>query len=234
MADQLRKNGFVSNGGNDIQWFKLVEHEVIQSVYFYTRHPRLPMEMELGYGCHPAFLCPHFSNNPVIRIMPGYELLYPRYLISKSHNRPFYREDILVTCPADEHCGRDLLESVFPVLDACKTLESCYELHKSWLSGAIKNGSIHAASPEFVDEVLYWDDKKLFPYCLAYVQLTIRNLERARASASLSRRLQAELDYLHYLETILCNGDRKTHLDLLRNRKQRNLSLLKKHTGIEG
>ena len=38
MADRLREEGFVSYKGEDIHWYRLVNNEVVQAIYFVTRH----------------------------------------------------------------------------------------------------------------------------------------------------------------------------------------------------
>ena len=68
MAERLREEGFVSYKGEDIHWYRLVNNEVVQAIYFVTRHASLYSGggFELCYGCHPMFISPIFQKTAFI------------------------------------------------------------------------------------------------------------------------------------------------------------------------
>ena len=52
----LRDAGFVSYNGEDLSWYKVLNHEVLQTVYLYSDCGRFPLTLEIGYGIHPLFI----------------------------------------------------------------------------------------------------------------------------------------------------------------------------------
>lgn len=233
MAEQLRKEGFVSKNGEDISWYRVINGKTIHAIYFFTRHKQLPMFLNIGYGCHPLFITPEFPQSPYFYAMPGNEVIYPRYPIIKHANQFCYSDDILISCPADEYKGSDILENVFLDLQEGRTERDCYELHKKWRSGAITNDIWFDVSPQFVDEVIYWNDEKLFSYCKNYIIGRTGLLEKAKERSKLGKKLNTELEYLQILKSALNDGKREVHLQLLAQRKLDTVRLLNKHTEIQ-
>ena len=58
MAQRLREEGFASYKGEDIHWYRLVNNEMVQCIYFVTRDTHLHSFVDIYYGCHPLFICP--------------------------------------------------------------------------------------------------------------------------------------------------------------------------------
>ena len=232
MAEQLRSKGFRSKDGHDIHWYRLVNGEVLHTVYFYTQSVELPTFLGIGYGLHPLFLTPEFPTSPYMRNLPGKEILRPQYVLMKQVNRAFYSSNAMISCPDDELFGVDILEKVFPVLDSTTTRLDCYQIHKQWRAAAIHNDVWTDMTAHFVDEVIFWDDQELYPYCKRYISARKLLLKRALEKHPKSKRFQSELDYLEILEDVIVNGLRDNHLRLLKKREQETVRMLEKHVGI--
>ena len=185
MAPRLREEGFCSFKGEDIHWYRLVNNEVLQTVYFVTRSQALHSFLEICYGCHPLFIPPVFQKSPYFHAMPSYEQMNNRVpekvtgrtpygfqslQICGAINKPYRVPDVLIMCPEDRNKGLDILELVLPILDQATTPRACYEMHLNRRKDEIETGNTYAMSPYFVDEVLFWEDEERYAYCKAYLK----------------------------------------------------------------
>lgn len=228
MADRLRNEGFKSKDGQDIHWYRLVNGEVLHTVYFYTQSTALPAFLEIGFGLHPLFLTPEFPTSPYMRDLPGNEILYPRWVLLKQANK-VYSYDAMITCPDDQFCGADILEKIFPVLDEATSSLQCYQIHKQWREAAIKNDVWVDMTAHFVDEAIFWDDHEIYPYCLKFISARTKLLEKALEKHPKSKRFRSELDYLNFLQLVLDKGLRDDHLQLMKKREQETIRMLERH-----
>lgn len=233
LADQLRNAGFICKKNHEFCWYRVHGDSVVQSIYFYTQHNYLPAFLEIGFGTHPLFLTPIFPTNPLMRNLPGNEILYPRYILMDRSNRYCYSDDILISCPEDEQYGSNLIDSIIDVLNSVESPHDCYELHKQWRKNEISNGSWIDVSTHFVDEVIFWDDCKLFPFCENYVYHRCALLQNALRKSPTSSRYIEELNYLQLLGDVLESNNRELYEQLLMERKKRTICMLKKHVGID-
>lgn len=249
-SHRLREAGFSSYKGEDVHWFRLVNGEVIQSVYFVTRHNKLPAFLEIQYGCHPTFIPPILQRSPYVYALPGYEQMYDiipqlrpgcgydgrmKTMIRGAENAPYRAPDVMVMCLKVPPHGLDILEQVLSVLDGLDTPLACYEAHKCWRAKEIENGAMLTMSTYFVDEVLFWQDQALYPYCKVYISAMRNILEKMEVEqGKLSRKAdREELDRLRFLQQILDTGDRQTHLSTLEQAARTNLHQLATYTGIQ-
>lgn len=247
-ADQLRKAGFVSYKGEDINWYRLVNGDVLQTVYFYTRHKPLPAAVEIGYGCHPLFVPPLFQKGPYLHAEPGYERSFhgiPEIVpgghtdgmmgtvLIGSSNYPYRIPDILVDCPKDnpKEFGQSILNQIFKVQEHIQTPRECYEAHKKWNQ---KYGSSLTMSPYFADEAVFWADTTIYPHLMdEYLVPFIALLESAEQSGRYYRREDAEhLKMLRILKDVIVNGKRDEHLLRLQEQEERTIRMLEKYTSI--
>ena len=233
LADQLRSEGFISKENNGFCWYRVQGGSVVQSIYFYTQHNYLPTFLEIGFGTHPLFLTPLFPGNPLMRDLPGNEILYPRYVLMDKKNKYCYSDDIAVSCPEDEQCGSKLVSEIIDVLNSFTSPHACYELHKQWRKDEIANDSWIDVSTHFVDEVIFWNDRNVYPFCEKYIRARCTLLHNALRKNPQSSKYKKELDYLQLLEHVLTSHDRVLHKHLLSERRLQTIHLLKKHVGID-
>lgn len=245
-AQRLKEAGFVSYMNEDIHWYRIVNGNVIHAIYFVTRHTSLNVSLSIEYGCHPLFIPPVFQKSPYVFAMPGYEQMYhvvPEWkkgsgmngmmgtAITGMINRPYRFPDVLVLCPQDDHKGLDILEQVLSVMDQITTPKACFEAHKQWRKNQIENGIVNTMSTYFVDEVLYWEEEDLYPFCISYVDLFSQALEKKKQEGQLTRKEDlAELERLQLLKRTFQNGAREAYLQVLRNREKYTLRCLDRHT----
>lgn len=248
MADRLQQAGFVSRKGEGINWYRIVNEEVIQTVYFRTSKKYVPVWLEIGYGAHPFFIPPLVHKGPHLGEHLGYEQCYngiPKLtpvsegptiqasVLWKESNSIYRQPDVMVLCPADEYKGRDILEQVLQMLEPLQSARSCYDAHKRWREEEIENGALLTMSPYFVDEVIYWDDRALLPYCRTYISSMIKVLERAEKTGKFYFKSHAEhLRQLRILKDYVEPYRREEYLHILKEREEKVLALLKKNTGL--
>lgn len=247
-ADQLRQAGFSSYKGEDIHWFRLVNNEVIHAVYFVTNYAGFPAMLEIGYGCHPLYIPPILQRSPYIRPMPGNEQMYheipelipgsmphgiQRSLLNGLTNKIYRVPDVMVYCPADGDTCQNILEKVLSVLDSIRTPAACYEAHKRWRGTQLENGTWLTMTPYFVDEVIYWEDQSLYPYCISYVNGKIDWLEHTMRDGKLARKAdQEELSQLYAIREVFRNNERQKYRQELSDKATKHLSMLQKYTPI--
>ena len=249
-ADRLRQAGFVSYKGEDIHWYRLVNGEVVQAVYFITRHKTLGTWMDIRYGCHPIWIpcvfqkSPYFAGNPddtqMCYLLPeeipgstsnGYD--GTTRLIGKS-NAP-YAEDALIMCPLDLNFGMDVLDRLLLLLDETTTPRACYELHKRVQGPVVERGSTGLMSSCFVDEVLFWEDQALYPICQKYTdqgEFAFNNYKNGCIPGA-GKNFTQEWEKCAMLSQLFREGRFQDYLSTFPERAQKNLKLLSKHTGIQ-
>lgn len=243
-ADQLRQAGFSSYRGEDIHWFRIVNSEVVHAVYFTTSYMGFPALLEIGYGCHPLFIPPVLQRSPYMRPTPGCEQMHheipelipgsmpygvQRSMIHGLSNKIYRVPDVMVSCPADEQTSRNILNKVLSVLEPIETPAACFAAHKRWRASQIENDSWVTMTPYFVDEVLYWEERSLYPYCMRYVNGTIGWLDQVMQDGKPVQKADRE-EYAHLiaLKEVFLKEDRQAYLQVLHERELKNIRILKK------
>ncbi len=222
---RLIEEGFFSDNG--INWYRIAQGEVIHGIYFYSSYPMLPAALNIGYGCHPMFIAPHISSDPYLYGRPGDEVIYPGKLNMKAANTIFSM-DAMVLCPDDEFKGLDILEAVLSDIDGCNTVSDCYALHKQWKDSQIQNQNFLNVSTSFLDEVVYFDDRELYPMCAKWIRSRTESLRAAQETSKLWEGHEAELKELEILAPAILQGKRQEHLQLLAQRSEETKKRMKK------
>ena len=248
MAERLRAEGFASYKGEDIHWYRLVNNEVIHAVYFITRSTALNSFFDIRYGCHPLFIPPVLQGSPYLREMLGYEQMNDRVpelvpgstyfgfhdlMLSGLYNRPYRVPDVLINCPQDKHDGLDILELILPFMDTLKTPNACYQMHKARREQEIEDESMWSMSAYFVDEVLLWDDRDLYPYCQKYIESSMLRLGYLQETGGRSGKFERhELERCALLNNVFKEGCQQEYLQTFGMRASRTLELLEKYTAL--
>ena len=247
-ADRLRQAGFSSYRGEDIHWFRLVNNEVIHAVYFRSSCSRFPLMLEMGYGCHPLFIPPLLKRSPFMAPILSYEQIdyaIPELIpgstpmgmqhsfIHGLRNNIYRMPDVMVHCPIDEETRQMILDKVLSLLDPIDTPAACYALHKDRREGEIENDAWLTMTPYFVDEVLYWEDKALYPYCSLYIEGKREWLETVKQEGKLKRKVdQEELAQLNVLHDVFLSKNREQYVQQLSEKARKNLAQLKKFVAL--
>ena len=118
-------------------------------------------------------------------------------------------------------------------MDSTKTPAACYALHKKLRNHLVEHNSWLTMAPAFVDEVVYWNDRALYPFCGEYITGMSKMLESALNLTKFRCKIhREELDQLMFLKEAVFDDRRDEHLERLQNRAEQNRKLLKKYTGI--
>lgn len=247
-AERLREEGFSSYKGQDIHWYRLVNGEVVHAVYFVTQHTALGSLMDIMYGCHPLFVPPVFQKSPYLSGWPGYEQMngcIPEIIpgstrsgflgtaILGESNRPYRFPDVLIMCPDNMNNGLDILDRILPVMDDLVTPITCYEMHKRVRKGEIEYESTTTMSSYFVDEVLYFEDQELYPYCRKYAEHQAWSLENLpKNGIHLGKKSRQPYERGAVLNRVFEERSFQEYLQTFPRRAQETLRLLEKNAGI--
>lgn len=249
-AERLRAEGFSSYKGQDVHWYRLVNNEVIQTVYI-TAFSVAPCTFaEIKYGCHPLFISPVFQKSPIMNGIPDYvqiSTLIPERIPNSTkdgverlllydfdmHNRAYREPDVLIMCSPEQNNGLNVLEKLLSVLNRTTTPLACYELHKD-LRQRISSPNFRISSTYFVDEVLYWKDVEMYSYCREFVKAEASRFENAKNKGfSIPKVYKQSWEQGYSLNQVFEQGNFEEYLRTFQERAQRNLRLLARNTGIQ-
>ena len=251
-SDRMRKEGFSSYKGQDVHWYRLVNNEVVQAVYFVAFHAAPCTFAEIKYGCHPLFIPPIFQKSPLMKGWPDYlqaSELVPDItpdnepygiknllLYNLNNNRPYRVPDALIMCSPDQNDGLDVLEKLLPVLDENTTTVACYELHKEIRRRVFESEISKASimSTFFIDEALYLEDKEIYPYCREYVKDRAWKLEANLQSGGIVPNIfKQDWERSSVLNQVFEDDAIENYLNTFEDRAKKTLRLLERNTGIK-
>lgn len=240
MADQLIARGYVSRNNEGLHWYRVINGDLLQAVYFYSQWAKLPILMGVGYGCHPLFIAPEYSNCIHMGTMRrSFEALNPGRMLFKQINRANYSDDVAVTCPDDEFCGADILSDILQRMDSIHNVEESYSMHKQAHINVVQHlglpetDAFRNISTDFMDEVVYFDDRELYPACISRITRELERYERVQKVRKLHNIEIADVDVILRLKAAIIDGNRESHIQYLQLQQQKNLSqLAKKVKGI--
>jgi len=229
--DRLHEAGFASYKGEDIHWYRLIDDEVIQCIYFATMYTGFPFAIEIRYASHPLYIPPVFQKNPYIR-----------------NDRLWYDQMNYIIPEIEPGIGSDgeqrtllfgqtaqyplkVLEQILSVIEEMKTPQDCYTMHKKWYAHSLENDSYLVMSTYFVDEVLYWEDESLYPFCKSYVTAMSEVLtEASKTGKYFYKADQEQLERLLELKDVFENNSRKDYLQKLQIRGEKTRRQFFKYT----
>lgn len=233
-AERLRQAGFISYNEEDLSWYKVMNRQVIHTVYLFSMHTSIPLLLTVGYGCHPLFIPAPIPQKIAFGDIPDDEVM--RWVRKPSAKYATY-DDTLVLCHSSEKCGEEILdENVFPELDVAATEESAYELHRDRcikkVSECKKRGELASlqivGSEWLADEAIYFDDREI-------QQLMVPQLIRQRDSAENSKvaSKRKKLEWRKAQVEAIQSGERESFLMMLEARKRRFIKDLDRKLGIQ-
>ena len=246
-AERMRKEGFSSYKGHDIHWYRLVNNEVIQAVYFVAFDARPCTFAGIQYGCHPLFIPPIWQKSPLLRGWPDYvqaseyipetipgsttDGVERLLLCSEFNNRPYRMPDSLIMCSPDQHNGLDVLEKLLAVLNRTTTPRACYELH-SEIYRRIYTGQSEVQSVHLVDEILYLKEEGWYPDCREFVKARADQLEYVTSRGTpVPKIFKYSWEHGHILNQVFEKGELEEYLNTFQDRIQHNLRMFERNTG---
>lgn len=233
-AERLRQAGFVSYNEEDLSWYKVVNGQVLHTVYLFSMHTSVPLLLTVGYGYHPLFVPAPIPQKIAFGDIPDDEGM--RWVRKPSAKYATY-DGTLVFCHSSAKCGEEILdENVFPELDIAATEEGAYELHRDRcikkVSEYKKRGELASlqivGSEWLADEAIYFGDREI-------QQLMISQLIRQRDSAENSKvaSKRKKLEWRKAQVEAIQSGDCETFLTMLEARKRRFIKDLDRKLGIQ-
>ena len=225
-ADRLKEEGFVCPNDKLLCWYRVVNNELIQSIYFFSQWSNLPLMMEIGYGIHPTYHKPFSSSDVYISNQPYDERFYTVSIGSDlpvQHYSP-YSSEILVYAPISDGRGITTLDHVvLPTMNSIKSVEECYRFHRKMYCH-----SSFGMSTIMIDEAIQLGNTAAFPNCIRaldkMISLYIKDCEQYPSR----KEYQDKLQYARHQKAALLTEDRKPYLEILEQCQAKNLQQLKK------
>ena len=245
-ADRLREEGFVSPNSCDFMWYRVVNQEVINSIFFYTGSRYEPISLRMGYGVHPLFITPYVPKDVYTR-NPPYNLVIFSDEVILSEERPnigerghaiFYAGDYWVDMPMGKDKGLYTFDGIIlPQMENTRTQRACFDLHKELvLSEPViypkdmlitLDRKLNRASGDYFDEAIFFNDQELFP---DYYKKAKERLDRILADPKRKKTKQQkeDLERRRQQVEVFAGGPREPYLEVLAQRRLKNIALLQK------
>lgn len=171
-ADKLKSKGFISYNNENLSWYKVINNELLMSVYLFLPFGTDPLVASIAYGMHPLCLDAPVPQTPVARGWPHSVVFWELRGISLQS----FKETPRLMVPRMPLCGAELLDrEVFSIFDQVNSLEDAYQYFKKYfLEGRARrlNGENTHEFPslEFVEFVVYMGDEEMYPFCLEFLK----------------------------------------------------------------
>lgn len=227
-AEKLTAAGFVSYNQEFLSWYKVVNQEVLLTVYLYNSVSGLPAIPELGYGYHPLYITAPVPQSFSVRGYGWDDVL----MNIVSFDRPagkLFDAHTLVDHPATPEGGAEKLnEIVFPVFDQIHCAEDAYRLHTELFLNRLKeyqckfpgqeyNGRISCL--DYIDELIYYGDPEMLQIF-------------ARDTTVRGGLFGKNLHRVHAQYSAIFEGKREEYLEILEKRRQKNIKNLRKKLNL--
>ena len=242
MADRLLQEGFVCRDSRDLHWYRLVNGNVLQAIYFYTQWSSFPIALGIAYACHPLYITPQYPKRlrcTVRLISSGIDPTFEsfdrgRYILSPDETNVYFSDDAIVWCPKTPGAGLEILEDILSRFIHIKTPEECYRLHLHHyeVAAQARNQPVETLygsfSIDLMNEVFFYEDKELYPYCIDNIQSYLKCFQHTgtfRKHYPIEIRNQEE-SLLQ--ERAFVGGYREEHLAHLQQLQEENLNILRR------
>ena len=229
-ADRLQAEGFECPDDNLLNWYRIVNKEVIHSICFFSHWSNLPLMMCIAYGVHPLFVVPFHTTDVHVSVPVNDERFYIQTITEAVPKKRFapYADDILVYAPQADGRGIYTLESIIlPQITAVQTIEQCYRFHREQMSK--QSGKM---TPTIIDEAIYLNDITAYPKCKLSVSKLIMIYQGQCENNPSNKHYKEMLLQLQQQDRALCDNAREEFLLVLEQRTQKTIKLLKKKFGI--
>ena len=230
-AEKLRAHSFVSYHDEDLSWYRVVNGEVLQSVFLFYAFPMIPLLPYIGYGMTPLFI-----ETPVpqdVYVQSGLRRDELMTAVCMDPPRHQVAEDIWIQSTWSDECGAEKLdEEVFPILDRIHSISDVYEFYKSRHFETVRINQEQGwdyhinVSDHFVDMAIFQNDKQMYPYCQERIERMLKRVPRGKYWT----KQDAARTMLRY--RAIAEGQRDMYLEELEKRKKAFEKKLKNKVGI--
>lgn len=210
-SEKLKKAGFISYQNEDLSWYKVINGEVLLTVYLHTFSPVNPLVPAIGYGMHPLFIESPLPQKVSVRGWVDNEVMARIYFNTPKIQ---FDESTYVLCPNTPLRGAEKLDEVlFPLFSSVHTIRDAYLVYKSrYLEYAQTTPKSYdwrvrdiLLTNDFIDMAIYLDDKEMYPICL-------HSLEEKIGWKKEEKRTQAQIQAIKF-------GNRNAYLEELDSRR---------------
>lgn len=241
---RLRAEGFTCPDEKLLCWYRIQDSQILNSIIFFSAWSDLPLMMDIGYGIHPLFSEPVFTNSvhftkrpvdddrfvrqPIIENVPMDDMQYS-----------IYSPEIWVDAPG--HPGKGIYtldEIILPKMQQIHSVEEAYAFHKKRRIDAQLQACLDPQRPlgvlstSFIDMALYANDKEVYPCCEAEVNRLATWYREQSAKVPSNKELAKQADAWDALLTAFTEEGRIAYLKQLELRKQENVRYLRKKLGV--
>lgn len=223
---RLREEGFACPDDKLLCWYRLNPDGILNSICFFSRWPNLPLMLEIGYGIHPLFVKPFFSNDIYISNVPNDERFYSVMIEddgAKKHFAP-YAPDVLVYSPQTTGHGIDVLDRVIlPQMNSINTVDACYRFHRKMF-----RSPTFGMSSTMIDEAIIINDIVTMENCQRNVAKMIAYYYVECSKYPNKKEYRDKLLYAKLQKAALTDNYREDYLLSLEQRSRKNLHQLRK------
>lgn len=238
----LQEEGFTCLDDKSLCWYRVRNNEILDTVIFCTSDSRMPMMLDVQFEVSPLYFAPisttsvkYTSNAHVrwdcVKRIPIYELVCgERSAISLFNN------DIQVYAPTEGNRGLYILnEVVLPYFRMHSTPHDCYQSHKNVhlnIDPRYKSQIFSNMSLDFMQEAIYNDDAMVYPYCKDRALKAINMYNNLTEKKPHNQELVSALREWKLLQDVVVDKRRNEYIEILEQRKVRNIEFLKRKLHI--
>lgn len=216
--EKLKKEGFISYQDEDLSWYKVINGEVLLTVYLYTDAPIPPMFPLIGYGMHPLFIPAPVPQKVVLRGWADNEVMTRVYFDFPMVQ--FDRETYVLCTDSPERGAEKLDEVVFPLFSKIHTIEDAYLHYKDKYLQEYRRRPSVVLTRDFMDMAIYLDDIEMYEICLN----SLKHIKKVSPKDE-PKRTDAQIAAIE-------GGQREAYLQVLEMRKKRFVRTLENKLGL--
>ena len=228
-AERLLAEGFVCPDEKLLYWYRIVNKELVHSVWFFSHWPNLPLTLEIAYSIHPMFVPPFHSSDVYISDPYG-DHFYSMQIkeAGPKHHFASYSDEASVYAPVEDGRGLYTLEQIIlPQLNPVQTMDQCYHFHLAKARELNKG-----FSPTIIDEAIFLNDTAAYPKCQLAVNRLMRINQGYCEKFPTKKIYKDTLAQLQLQNRVLTENARDELLLVLEQRTQKIIKSLNKKFGI--
>ena len=239
---RLREEGFVCPNDKLLCWYRVKNDEIVNSIIFFSPWANMPVMLWTGYGIHPLFQMPAYTNSVSFPQRPfEWEYFLQQSIVENypinAMRYTMFSPDIWVYAPGHDGKGIYTFDGIIlPQMASANTIEACYQRHKeNRLSRAAETPFVQFAgiSDVFVDGAIYLGDVEVYPYCEKSIEKHLALYQKFCEEKPDKKEYQTELQNWEMRRIALLDGARDEYLKQLKNRAAQNLVKMKKKHMID-
>lgn len=225
-SQKLRDFGLESYNGENLCWYRVLDHSIVQSVCFVSTF-KMPFLVDVVYGLHPFYVPVPIPRKHYI---PPHKLEFDETTILLRKVQVGLKKcfpGTTINCLLTPERGAEWLDiEVFPLFRKYQTEEAVYEYWKNVYFGSSEAPD---CTHTFMDMVIYQNDVPLFSACYEQWKEDFDNL---LSYPKMPRTLQPAFDSLKAKFEVFQTGNREPYLPLLEKKREKFVREIRAKLGI--